>query len=375
MKILFVTIDSPENRTRLRNHIKTTQNAGHTVVLAANFKYKSKFSEYGNANFHTAFESGPLKFILFNIKLACYLLLHRYDCLYLRGIYVVPGARVAAFFKNKHMMYDAHKYFAGLSLVQKRLLRRIIWMAFERWIVRNASSVLTVSEPIAQQYRARYQALKRITVIRNLPGYQIANTEIPEPYQLRYTQKVILFFGYLMPDRGLTCLLKAVADIPDVVLLIVGEGEMKSALVALSESMALSGRVKFMPFVPYKYLISFISQAYIGVSLLKPVSDNHRYALPNKLFECIMAGLPVLASDIPTHRFYINTYGVGLTVDVSSHVPVRKCLKEMLSDHKQWQQWHENCLQAAKELNWENEEVKLKAELEIINNQMKNNVD
>ena len=138
--------------------------------------------------------------------------------------------------------------------------------------------------------------------------------------------------------------------------------------MTLADSLNISERVKFKPFVANKFLISFISQAHIGVSLLEPVSDNHRFALPNKLFECIMAGLPVLASDIPTHHHYIRKYEVGFVVDAASSQSIGDGIKQMLTSQQQWEKWHKNCLAAAKELNWEKEEEKFIKQLHFIEN-------
>jgi glycosyltransferase involved in cell wall biosynthesis len=365
LKYLFITIDCLENRTRLLNHVGAARAMGHAVTVVAYDAFEQSDYDFDLVGIKVAFKRGPLKFLLFNLKLAGYLFFHKFDCLYLRGLWVVPGVWLATFFKKQVYIYDAHEYFAGLSLVQQRILRRLIWLSFEKWIVNSSTSVLTVSEPIAEQYLKRYPKLKKITVIRNLPNLRTVETKLPQTLQIHYKQKVVLFFGYFMEGRGLANLLHAIAEIPEVSVLLVGEGELKQVLITLAESLKIDDRVHFKPFVANKDLISFISQADIGVSLLEPVSDNHRYALPNKLFECIMAGLPILASDIPTHRYYLEKYDVGVIVDASSLISIREGIKQMVHDQQRWQQWHVNCLTAAKELNWQMEEAILKEQFRL----------
>jgi glycosyltransferase involved in cell wall biosynthesis len=374
LRYLFITIDRLDNRTRLLNHIKTALEMGHRVTVIALGKYESRMFDFNVVGFRIPVNKGPLKFILFNLYLTRYLLLHQFDCLYLRGLWVVPGVFAASLFKKYLYIYDAHEYFAGITLVHQRFVRRIIWMAFEKWIIGRSKSVLTVSQPIAECYRQRYPVLQKITVIRNLPDYQLPSSQIPGFLRFPFEEKVVLFFGYLMKGRGLTKLMQAVCEIPDIQLLMVGEGELKTQLQAQAVSFNIASRVHFKPFVANKYLISFISQAHIGVSLLEPISDNHRYALPNKLFECIMAGLPILASDIVMHRHYIETYDVGMVVDPGSSTTIKEAIIDMLQDEQRWERWHQNCLTAAKDLNWQQEIDTLKAEYRTIDQWIKQSV-
>jgi glycosyltransferase involved in cell wall biosynthesis len=367
---LFITIDHLENRTRLLNHIHTAQAMGHRVTVVASGGYKQSDYDFNLVGIRVAFKRGPLKFLVFNLKLAFFLFFRKFDCLYLRGVWVTPGVMLATFFKKQTYIYDAHEYFAGLTLVQNRMLRRLTWLPFEKWIVNKSTGVLTVSEPIVEQYLKRYPKLKKITVIRNLPCLQSVQTHLPETQQIHYQQRVICFFGYFMEGRGLVNLLHAIKEIPGVLLLLAGEGEIKQTLVALAETLKIDHRVHFRPFIPNKDLISFISQAYIGVSLLEPISDNHRYALPNKLFECMMAGLPILASDIETHRYYIETYDVGMVVDATSPSSIRDGIMHMLQDQKQWEKWHKNCFTASGKLNWQLEAEKLKAEFRLMDQEV-----
>jgi glycosyltransferase involved in cell wall biosynthesis len=115
-------------------------------------------------------------------------------------------------------------------------------------------------------------------------------------------------------------------------------------------------------------LISTAAGADLGIVLFEPTSLNYTYALPNKFFEYIMAGIPVLASNIETFEEYINQYKVGMTVDPSNVMAIAQTIKIMLSDEIKLKKWRDNARKASDVLNWENESAKLKKIYEKIRN-------
>jgi len=121
----------------------------------------------------------------------------------------------------------------------------------------------------------------------------------------------------------------------------------------------LQNRIIFRNYVPIQLLISTSAQADIGAVLFEPTSINYKYALPNKFFEYLLAGLPILASNIDTLHYYINKYEVGITVNPGSVDSIAQGIVKMISNHAQFQRWKENARLAVNELNWGNEERKL----------------
>ncbi|MDX1700370.1 MAG: hypothetical protein R3250_07115, partial [Melioribacteraceae bacterium] len=96
----------------------------------------------------------------------------------------------------------------------------------------------------------------------------------------------------------------------------------------------------------------------LGLALIENISISYYYALPNKLFEYIMAGVPVLSSNLPQMKIIIDTYGVGRYADPENKGEIISLLKEMLNDTDLLKTYKSNCNVAAKELNWENEFIK-----------------
>jgi len=363
IKILFITIDPLENRQRLLNHIQVAANAGMEVqVMAPGRKGQLKREDhpsYRVQRIFLKFEKGPFKFIQFNLHIFFHLLFNRYRFIQARGLWTLPGVLFSGAIRKSQLIYDAHEFFAGLGIFDDRPLRRAIWMWIEKKAIPYTKFLITVSEPIADLYRERYIQLSQITVIRNLPRFQIPSLPQSDDLKLNMHLPVILFHGYFMPHRGLEQLIRAMNHIPDAILLLVGGGSIEQLLRNLAAQLNLTSRIVFRDFIPNENLIDFVSQAYIGVSLLEPVSDNHRYALPNKFFEYIMAGVPVLTSNIPTLSNYVNRYEVGRTVDPSDPAQIAREIQFMLTETTEYDKWKVNCQLAANELNWEKESRKL----------------
>ena len=142
--------------------------------------------------------------------------------------------------------------------------------------------------------------------------------------------------------------------------LVLGDGRARSALEALASELGLSKRVHFPGYVPLEELLSYTASADIGLSLIQNTSPSYYYALPNKILEYVMAGLPVVASDFPEMRRIVQEYEVGEVVsDPSSSQEVAAAIVKILQDPERYQQMRSNTRRAAEILNWENEQRKL----------------
>ncbi len=97
----------------------------------------------------------------------------------------------------------------------------------------------------------------------------------------------------------------------------------------------------------------------MGVVLFEPGSLNYASALPNKFFEYIMAGIPVLASQIKTFQDYIDKYQFGTTVDPKDVEEIAKTIQSMLADDERLERWRRNAKSASEKLNWDSEAKKM----------------
>ncbi len=272
---------------------------------------------------------------------------------------------IAARWHRKLLIFDAHEFpLNSLSDMRRSWLSALLINIFTR-MIRSCAGIITVSSPIAQEICHLYH-IPQVSLIRNLPVYQA----LPKSDRLRQhlglspSVKVALFQGNIDPNRGLDKLVHTAKFLDrDIVIVIMGKGigVTLSELEALAESEGVTDRIRIIPPVPYEELLNWTASADIGVIVSSPdYSLNVRMSLPNKLFEYLMAGLPVLSSQLPAVAEVINTYDVGQIVSSLVPAEIAAAINAMLEDQAALERMHRNALEAAQhEFYWEKERLQL----------------
>jgi glycosyltransferase involved in cell wall biosynthesis len=176
--------------------------------------------------------------------------------------------------------------------------------------------------------------------------------------------RIALYQGYLQHNRGLDGLVRAAPFLePNTVIVMMGQDTegMQAELEALIAREGVADRVKILPPVPYAELLDWTASADIGLTIFPPdYSLSIRFTLPNKLFEYLMAGRPVLSSQLDAIAEVIKTYDVGQIVPSLSPSDIGTAINAMLADAAALARMHSNALEVARrELHWENESQKL----------------
>ncbi len=276
---------------------------------------------------------------------------------------------IAAFLRRKPVIFDAHEMplferpLSELGL-SRRWLRKLLGVLLT-YIVPRCAGVITVSPPIVEELRSRY-GVSEVALIRNVPEYRaVAKSDRLRQYLgLKPEVRIALYQGYLQPNRGLDRLIRAAAFLdPDIVIVIMGKNR-KTTQAQLEELIASEGvadRVKIIPSVPYAELLDWTASADIGLNVASPdYSLNVRYFLPNKFFEYLMSGLPVLTSSLEAMVDVINTYDVGQVLPSLVPADIGEAINKMLADPAGLARKRSNALEAArKEFYWEKESSRL----------------
>jgi glycosyltransferase involved in cell wall biosynthesis len=270
---------------------------------------------------------------------------------------LIPGY-VAARLSGARLVYDTHEYAVGVPY------RKAVWAwlaaTIERLLIRRCDAVITVSDGIAERLQERYGLQERPTVVRNVP-------DLPPPAEapdLREQMGIgsaplVLHQGAVAEGRGGGNLVRAVAQTDSAHLLFLGaDGAFAEGLRELGRDAGLDGRLHFYPPVPLAQLLSFTTQADVGVSLLEDTCENHRLALPNKLFEYLAADLPVVVSDLPEMRRLVTERGVGWVTNSGDPADIARVLDDALGSRDD-AALHERVRAAAAELNWPHERARL----------------
>lgn len=270
------------------------------------------------------------------------------------------------------IVYDSHELFletgsaAGLPQLARRLLR-----AREARLIARSSAVITVNPGIAAELLRRYRP-SRIEIVRNCPDRW--NPPVPRPNRFRDVlgiaadAPVILFHGAIVAGRGIYLLVDALAapGLEAAHLVLLGNGPLQAELAVRARELDVSSRLHVLPAVPPEDLPSWVASADIGSVLQEPLDLNFVLSTPNKLFESIAAGTPVLASDFPEIRRVVldDPDGpLGVLCDPRSQAAVDDALRRVLEPQsRDLGDMRDRCLRAAdRRLNWPTEAARLLA--------------
>ena len=211
--------------------------------------------------------------------------------------------------------------------------------------------MLTVSSSIADLYNKEYGI--NVRLLRNLPTLK---KEVVEVENIKNDEKKILIYqGAINVNRGIEFMIEAMKYLEDTQLYIFGKGDIFKEIEKLIIDLNLHHKVKLMGEIPLKKLYGYTLQADLGLSLEEDIGLNYRFALPNKLFDYIQAGIPVLVSNLPEMKSLVNQYQIGENIDKHEAKHIAEKIKYMLGNEDKMNFWRENAKKAATILNWENE--------------------
>jgi glycosyltransferase involved in cell wall biosynthesis len=272
---------------------------------------------------------------------------------------------IAARVRRKPLIFDLPDLpFSDPHLTRWRMLTTLSERLLAR-LIPYSSRIITSSPLFAQEIGKSYPDAE-VRVILNVPAYRtVAKSDRLRRYLgLDPEVRIALFQGYIQPDRELDRLVLAAAFLePKTVIVMMGNSYrgVSSQLEALIAREGLADRVKIIPQVPYEELLDWTASANIGLISSSPdYSLSVRYALPNKLFEYLMAGLPVLSMDVDAIADVLRTYDVGLVVSSLEPSAIGAGINTLLADREALARMRQNALKIARnEFNWEKESPRL----------------
>lgn len=269
------------------------------------------------------------------------------------AIKVATGAR---------LIYDAHELETESASLVGRPRKKAILKILERVFIRFCDHTIVVGTGIADWYRAAYAGV-RVTAIHNYPRRRSAalggrDDRLRRILNIPPDKTVFIYQGVLEEDRGIPLLLETFSAglVPDGVFVAMGYGTLEPAIRQTAEA---SPYVRFQPAVPPEQILAWTSGADFGLTLLPAVCLSYRLSLPNKFFEYLQAGLPVIvANDLVEMKNLVREFDLGeiTALDVAS---VAATLGSMSVDSRR--RLATNIEAAADRFVWEAEALRLEA--------------
>jgi glycosyltransferase involved in cell wall biosynthesis len=304
----------------------------------------------------------------FNLRLFGRLLFAPADIFLGNDLDVMPAVWLAGWLRRKPVVYDTHEYYMGMPELKGKRAVKKVWQAIESFIFPRLHYVYTICDSFCELYKKDYG--KDLRSVRNVPYLDAGGTgghvgpdtaALPEEVERRLPTKekhFLLFQGAgINPERGVEELVLAMQylDPAKFHLIIIGGGDIFQNIQQLVADRDLSDRITILPKVPFDILRSITRQADLGLSLDKPTNINHIYGLPNKIFDYLHSGVPVLVSRLVELEKIVHKYQVGAFIETHEPAHIASRILEIFNNKEQMEIWKKNTENVRQELNWEKE--------------------
>jgi len=276
--------------------------------------------------------------------------------IFAEDIYTLPFVVIFGKLKRTKIYYDSRELYGYLAGLKDKKFQQLLWKWIEKLCIKFVNNVI-VTGPMDAEFLKEEYRIKNLIILRNLPRYYKPDTKINLHLQLglEKTKKIILYQGVLLKGRGIENIFAVLKEIPDSVFVIAGDGDYEKYYKKLATDMEIEKQVFFLGKLTQEELPKVTTSAHIGVSLIKNLSKSYYYALPNKLFEYIMAEVPVIVSDLPQMKEVVEKYDVGFAINVENKDELVDSIKKLIEDSDLYESRKQNCQIASQELNWEKE--------------------
>lgn len=311
---------------------------------------------YKTVRMRLLFVRGPLFYAEFNIRLFLFLLFKKVNLFLSNDLDTLLPNFLVSRLRNIPLAYDSHEYYTETPELVNRKFVQHVWKMMEQFMLSRIDRMITVNESIAQMFRQEYGI--EVVVVRNIPpSIKISTTKSRSDLGLPVEKKLLILQGSgINIDRGVEELVLAMQYIDNAVLLLIGNGDAMPVIRNLIKDNHLEDKVMLFPRMNYSEMMCYTQLADVGFTLDKDTNLNYRFSLPNKLFDYIHAGIPVLATPLVEIKAIIDRFQIGGFID--SHQPdiMAKQIGNYLIQNDLMRVWRKNLSFAAESLNWENEE-------------------
>lgn len=219
---------------------------------------------------------------------------------------------------NTKLIYDTHEL--ETEVYDLKGLRKVLSKFLEFIFIKSSNLTILVSDSIKNWYSSKYNIDNLVTVLNCPKHYSPKRNKVfHEEHNLDLFQKIILYQGGLQIGRGIEKLLSVFSKFKDekYILIFMGSGPLSGLVNEYSKEFS---NIILHTSVSPDVVLDYTSSADIGIAYIDNDSLNDKYCLPNKFFEYIMAGLPVISNNVPEMRKIVHDHNIGfvateLTVD------------------------------------------------------------
>jgi len=297
---------------RCINMANTIINSGMELNIIDAGKSDNKYR--GKDIYHISLhKKGLFKYIKFHWKVIQKLKTLKPDIIIAGDLYSLAASTSL---KHTHKVYDSRELYSQLAGLSTKPLRQYFWSWIEKKHITKIQSVIVTAPGDGVILNQIFQNLNIVTIY-NFPSIKMkpkGRISLREKLNITQDKAIFLYQGFLHRGRGIKQMIQLLPIFKNAHVVIIGKGHYKDELINYGIKLDIIKRIHFYGAVPYLDLLEVSAEANIGFSLIKPISKSYEQALPNKLFEYALAGIPIIASNLPEMEKIINEYGIGCLV-------------------------------------------------------------
>lgn len=357
-KILIGFLGNIHFDTRCKNLYESLKQYGHNVhFIGFDFLTKDFSTTIGEITVYKIEKKNPLFFYLkcfFGFLKKAFS--DKYDIIFAEDVFALPALTIAARYKKAKIFYDSRELYGFLAALTERKLVQSLISRIESFFIKKVNGVIVTGSMDADFLKKQYN-LNNTILLRNLPYFktEFRSVRLKEKFKIPSENLLIIYQGIVVKGRGIRIALEALKDLNKTTFIIIGDGEYRDYYQEMIGEMGLKDKVFFTGKIPQEDLLNYTAEADLGLCLIENISISYYYALPNKLFEYIMADVPVVITNLPQMVKVVDDYKVGYVIEDNDSKTLMNLLKFLEDDRTPLKLLKENCKKAKEELNWEKE--------------------
>ena len=340
-KILIIFWGHPLFDGRCINMINQLLNSNHDVYIMG-VGNKSEIISYKKATIQligkNLLNHSWTKYFQYFQRAKKTIKLQRPDVIIASDLYsMIPCAQTKSQ-HNAKIIYDSRELYTQLGGLKNKPLIQKIWSWYEKKYILKTDYILSNAE-IDRDYLNKLYGHPNIRIMKNFPGdcfLQSKNISLKKQLCLDEECQIFLYQGKFHEGRGIRFSMQCISKIKKGFLVLIGDGPMKLIYIQEAKKYKMCDRLIIMDAVPYEDLASFSSQAFIGLSIIQPISKSYEHALPNKLFEYAVSGLPMICSNLKAMTEMVNQYKHGIAIQHNSETDFHEAYQKILNNYNDY---------------------------------------
>ncbi len=279
------------------------------------------------------------------------------DYVWASDFFSLKSAKKISKINKAELIYDCREIYSKIPSLRNYKFKQWIQTTLEKYWVKSVNKIVVTGELDKQYLEKHFRSTGNYYIIMNLPYYKKVENKnlIRKEYNLDNNSRILVYQGMLSEGRGLEKAIVALRDLPNYYLLLLGSGKILYHLQEMSRLNGVRDKVIFKGIVPYRDLLNWTASADIGLNVIEDVSFSYKLALPNKLFEYCMSGVPVISSRLPAIEKIYEEFKIGELIDTDCSPEKLSEIIRTMEDKEKLNFYKTECFKAADKYNYQNQ--------------------